>query len=68
MFILSGSLPTGVAPAIYRDIATRLKLSPKTVANHLSLARAKLEVDCDIALFRLAIAAGVTSVQVTSDK
>lgn len=26
VFILSGSLPTGVAPAIYRDIATRLKV------------------------------------------
>lgn len=51
------------------DIAAGLKLSPKTVANHLSLARAKLEVDCDIALFRLAVAAGVTSVdtRVTND-
>lgn len=52
------------------DIAARLKLSPKTVANHLSLARAKLEVDCDIALFRLAVAAGVASVEmrVANDK
>lgn len=45
------------------DIAVQLKLSPKTVANHLSLARAKLNVNCDIELFRLAIAAGVVSLQ-----
>jgi len=45
------------------DISAQLKLSPKTVANHLSLARAKLEVDCDIALFRLAVAAGVVTLK-----
>jgi two-component system invasion response regulator UvrY len=41
------------------DIALQLKISPKTVANQLSLARAKLGVDCDMALFRLAISAGL---------
>lgn len=43
------------------EIAEQLKISQKTAANQLSLARAKLEVDSDVALFRLAIAAGVVS-------
>ena len=45
------------------EISAQLNLSPKTVANHLSLARAKLDVDCDIALFRLAVAAGVVTLK-----
>jgi DNA-binding NarL/FixJ family response regulator len=51
------------------DIATQLKISPKTVANQLSLARAKLDVDGDIALFRMAISAGLVLVdhQMTPD-
>ena len=43
VFILSGSLPTGVAPAIYRDIATRLKVRGCKVVvdtNGEALARA----------------------------
>ncbi|MGE0386459.1 MAG: response regulator [Gammaproteobacteria bacterium] len=43
----------------FADIAAHLKLSPKTIANHLSLARAKLDVDSDIELFRLAVQAGI---------
>lgn len=43
VFILSGSLPTGVAPAIYRDIAARLKARGRKVVIDTSgeaLARA----------------------------
>lgn len=43
------------------DIAEQLKISPKTVANQLSIARTKLEVDSDVALFRLAVSAGLVS-------
>jgi two-component system, NarL family, invasion response regulator UvrY len=51
------------------DIAEQMKISPKTVANQLSIARAKLDVDSDVALFRLAISAGLVSVdrQITPD-
>lgn len=44
-------------------MATRLHLSPKTVFNHLSAIRQKLEVDNDLALFRLAARYGLVELQ-----
>ncbi|WP_334157347.1 response regulator transcription factor [Oryzomicrobium sp.] len=44
-------------------VATRLHLSPKTVFNHLSAIRQKLEVDNDLALFRLAARYGLVELQ-----
>lgn len=50
----------GVAPS---QIAARLHLSPKTVFNHLSLIRQKLQLDSDLQLFRLAARHGLLELQ-----
>lgn len=42
-----------------RQIATHMHLSPKTIHNHLSMVRQKLEIDSDIQLLRLAVRHGI---------
>lgn len=42
-----------------REIATHMHLSPKTVLNHLSMVRQKLEADSDFKLLRLAVRHGL---------
>lgn len=46
-----------------RQIATHMHLSPKTVLNHLSMVRQKLETDSDIKLLRLAVRHGLVDLQ-----
>lgn len=47
---------TGEPP---RQIASQMHLSPKTVLNHLSMVRQKLEADSDFKLLRLAVRHGL---------
>ena len=42
-----------------RQIASQMHLSPKTVLNHLSMVRQKLEADSDFKLLRLAVRHGL---------
>ena len=42
-----------------RQIASCMHLSPKTVLNHLSMVRQKLETDSDFKLLRLAVRHGL---------
>ncbi|WP_174525298.1 response regulator [Hydrogenophaga palleronii] len=46
-----------------REIATHMHLSPKTIHNHLSMVRQKLETDSDIKLLRLAVRHGLVDLQ-----
>lgn len=46
-----------------REIASNMHLSPKTVLNHLSVVRQKLEASSDIKLLRLAARHGLVDLQ-----
>jgi two-component system invasion response regulator UvrY len=46
-----------------RQIATHMHLSPKTVLNHLSMVRQKLDTDSDIKLLHLAVRHGLVDLQ-----
>ena len=47
-----------------RQIASCMHLSPKTVLNHLSMVRQKLETDSDFKLLRLAVRHGLVDLHV----
>lgn len=49
-----------------QQIATHMHLSPKTVLNHLSMVRQKLDVDSDFKLLRLAVRYGLVDLAADS--